>query len=128
MPKRIVRKRVRGWRMPDGARYVGRPGPYGNPFKLVGDMIYCDASHRRKILDPWVIFVDRTFDREQGERAVVFLYHHWLSGLYDWAGIVRPRPFTLDEMREDLHGKDLACWCPESRPCHADILLRVAND
>lgn len=24
-------------------------------------------------------------------------------------------------------GKDLACWCPVSSPCHADVLLRLAN-
>jgi hypothetical protein len=22
-----------------------------------------------------------------------------------------------------LRGKNLACWCPLDRPCHADILL-----
>ena len=31
-PKRIQRKRSKGWRMPDGAVYVGRPGVFGNPF------------------------------------------------------------------------------------------------
>lgn len=32
----------------------------------------------------------------------------------------------LDEVKE-LRGKDLACWCKEGEPCHADILLRLAN-
>ena len=27
----------------------------------------------------------------------------------------------------ELRGKDLACWCPLDRPCHADVLLRLAN-
>lgn len=31
-PKRIQRQRSKGWRMPDNARYVGRPGPFGNPY------------------------------------------------------------------------------------------------
>jgi len=31
-PIRIQRKRTRGWRMPEGAIYVGRPTRYGNPF------------------------------------------------------------------------------------------------
>jgi len=26
-----------------------------------------------------------------------------------------------------LRGKDLACWCPLSEPCHADVLLEIAN-
>lgn len=30
--KRIQRKRVKGWRMPEGAKYVGRPTRWGNPY------------------------------------------------------------------------------------------------
>lgn len=29
--------------------------------------------------------------------------------------------------RHELHGKNLACWCPLDQPCHADVLLAVAN-
>jgi hypothetical protein len=29
---------------------------------------------------------------------------------------------------EPLRGKNLACWCKIGEPCHADILLRLAND
>ena len=28
---------------------------------------------------------------------------------------------------EPLRGKHLACWCPLDRPCHADVLLELAN-
>lgn len=28
---------------------------------------------------------------------------------------------------EELRGKDLACWCPLDQPCHADVLLELAN-
>lgn len=28
---------------------------------------------------------------------------------------------------EELRGKNLACWCKEGEPCHADILLSWAN-
>ena len=27
----------------------------------------------------------------------------------------------------ELRGKDLVCWCPLDQPCHADILLGLAN-
>lgn len=27
-----------------------------------------------------------------------------------------------------LKGKNLACWCPLDKPCHADILLKIANE
>lgn len=26
-----------------------------------------------------------------------------------------------------LRGKNLACWCALDQPCHADVLLEVAN-
>lgn len=35
MPKRIQRQRKKGWRMPEGAVYVGRPSKWGNPFKII---------------------------------------------------------------------------------------------
>ena len=27
----------------------------------------------------------------------------------------------------ELRGRDLACWCPLDGPCHADVLLELAN-
>ena len=34
-------------------------------------------------------------------------------------------PLNLD--CSELRGKDLACWCPLDQPCHADVLLELAN-
>lgn len=38
---------------------------------------------------------------------------------------------ALDKMKEDaksqLRGKNLACFCPLDKPCHADVLLEIAN-
>jgi hypothetical protein len=34
-------------------------------------------------------------------------------------------PMCLDV--SDLRGKNLACWCSLGQPCHADVLLRLAN-
>jgi Domain of unknown function (DUF4326) len=36
-------------------------------------------------------------------------------------------PFSADDVRRELAGADLACWCPPGEPCHADVLLEVAN-
>ncbi len=36
-------------------------------------------------------------------------------------------PAWKKRVREDLRGKDLMCWCPLDQPCHADILLELAN-
>lgn len=30
-------------------------------------------------------------------------------------------------IHEELRGKNLGCWCPISEPCHADVLLEIAN-
>jgi hypothetical protein len=30
-------------------------------------------------------------------------------------------------VRDELAGKNLACWCPLDQPCHADVLLKIAN-
>jgi hypothetical protein len=34
----------------------------------------------------------------------------------------------LGKALQPLHGKNLACWCAHDLPCHADLLLRLAND
>lgn len=31
------------------------------------------------------------------------------------------------KVRAQLRGKNLACWCPLDGPCHADVLLDLAN-
>jgi len=33
----------------------------------------------------------------------------------------------VDQARARLAGCDLACWCAPGVPCHADVLLVVAN-
>jgi hypothetical protein len=36
-------------------------------------------------------------------------------------------PELVQRIKFELHGKNLACWCPFYKPCHADILLKIAN-
>jgi Domain of unknown function (DUF4326) len=35
---------------------------------------------------------------------------------------------TVEDARRELRGRDLACHCPLDEPCHADVLLAVANE
>jgi Domain of unknown function (DUF4326) len=35
---------------------------------------------------------------------------------------------TVEDVRRKLRGRDLACYCPLDEPCHADVLLVVANE
>ena len=34
----------------------------------------------------------------------------------------------VDDVKRELRGRDLACYCPLDEPCHADVLLAVANE
>ena len=103
-PQRIQRKRTKGWRMPEGCVYVGRPTVYGNPWTIA------DASHLFPGVDrrAWVV---NQYARELRERD----------------GTGELEFVTTEQIRDRLAGKDIACWCPLDAPCHADVLLRVAN-
>jgi uncharacterized protein DUF4326 len=52
-----------------------------------------------------------------GPDRVVAAYERWL--------LTQP---TLLAQLPDLRGKRLACYCPLDRPCHADVLARLANE
>lgn len=41
--------------------------------------------------------------------------------------LVAADPALRAAARRQLAGRDLACWCPPGQPCHADVLLAVAN-
>lgn len=129
MPIRIQRKRVRGWRMPEGAVYVGRPSRWGNPFRANS------TTFTPRYLDPgWV-----ELDVNPGMIVYPFSEPEWrdehpihVMAVPDAATAVHfyrcTRTGTFKAMaRKELAGKDLACWCPLDAPCHADVLLELAN-
>lgn len=99
MPKRIQRKRTKGWKMPDGAVYVGRPTIFGNPFIVSADRSAASATN---------------------------LFRQWLDGSKGTGGGGLRRMNVLLRL-DELRGKDLACFCPLDQPCHADVLLELAN-
>jgi hypothetical protein len=109
-PKRIQRKRTKGWRMPPNTVYVGRPTKWGNPFTL---------HYRMKAMG---------YDRDAAGKECAAIFRECLIGGdepmdSDYAE-------RIERMRRDiveLRGKDLACWCPLDKPCHADVLLELAN-
>lgn len=35
---------------------------------------------------------------------------------------------TVDDVKRELRERDLACYCPLDEPCHAEVLLAVANE
>jgi len=106
-PKRIQRQRTKGWRMPEGAVYVGRGSTWGNPWR-VGDPLMTETP---------------THDGDGTLRCQEFTITPALAvALYREA--FAP---DLPDMLRDLRGRHLACWCPLDQPCHADVLLELAN-
>lgn len=89
--------------MPPNTVYVGRPSRWGNPFVpgKDGPLEECLAKYRRMIVP----------------------YNHRTGTVRD----VLISQLNIEDIQEHLRGKDLACWCPLNRPCHADILLEIAN-
>lgn len=53
-----------------------------------------------------------------------------VSAYRNWLEECLAHPTTRNVTRlalQKLRGKDLACWCKPGEPCHADVLLEVAN-
>ena len=112
MPVRIQRKRTKGWRMPPNTVYVGRPTIWGNPFEpsIPEDAQSAVAAFRRLFTQPPSLL-----------RHGVLRIHKGNGGRGEG---------RVSEMKDRLHelrGKNLACWCPLDQPCHADVLLELAN-
>jgi hypothetical protein len=59
------------------------------------------------------------FDGRHDRADVVVRFAKWIRESLDGKAAARAA-------REELRGKNLACWCPLGEPCHADILLRIA--
>lgn len=151
MPERIRLSRERGWRKPEGAVVVARPTRWGNPFRYrsrEGGLVRVPAALDPR--QPWE-FEGRISDhgnrhdyfhpdgrhtvhhvRYASREQVVELFYRALLGIPDpairsaWACYRPVKPTPADVVRE-LAGRDLACWCPLTVPCHADVLLAVAN-
>lgn len=51
---------------------------------------------------------------------------HRAAFLFRESLVAERLPYTIDDVRRELRGKNLACWCKES-PCHASVLLEIAN-
>lgn len=138
MPIRVQRKRTKGWKMPPNTVSVTRPGPFGNPFDFrPSDCCWLALSYGCR------------GDKRGRQQASVKAFSEWVSpppkgkkmvrmergirvGTDEKSFQIGPRfvvgpPPTIDEIREKLRGKNLACFCPLDQPCHADVLLELAN-
>ena len=115
MTERIQLSRAKGWRMPENAVNCARgPGRiFGNPFTVADCR---EAGYRGT-------------DEEVAARCVE-AFRVWLGPMWrnNWQGpeSEAARNKILLGL-EGLRGKNLACWCKPGTPCHADVLLELAN-
>lgn len=96
---RIQRKRIKGWKMPPGAIYVGRPTMWGNPFESV--------ARFRQVVDWCKGDIDASCAPATDEQC--------------------KRVSDMLRRIGHLRGKQLACWCGLDCECHADVLCELAN-
>jgi len=122
-PKRIQRKRIKGWRMPKGAIYVGRPTVFGNPVVCTPhgcELKPCECCKPFrccvKVYREYVMSGIESRGSCTGSFAIA------LDGICGY-----PNRNELVKRLPELRGKDLVCWCPLDKPCHADVLLELAN-
>jgi hypothetical protein len=115
-PRRIRLQRTKGFRLadasdnPNGVVNVARPSKWGNPYRVVPPPITIAACDRLAETDQCTV-CDRNV-------AVQLFEDDLTDGNLS---------FTVEDVRCELAGKDLACWCPIPGPCHSDVLLCLAN-
>jgi hypothetical protein len=129
MPRRIQLSSKKGWRMPPNTVKVDRSTKWGNPFDF-RDSSFC-----------WVALSYGEKGDPAGRRAAsVKAFRDWIvsdagmrlegCGLYAGDEPIAVSPAIEAQQPPDpteLRGKNLACWCPLDQPCHADVLLELAN-
>ena len=106
-PKRVQLKREKGWRMPADAVKVDRTTKFGNPFSAYG------AENSVQYFRIWI--TGELTDGEIREKFPEIIAHHLIT-----------RRKAIQNSLSELSGRDLACWCSEGAPCHADVLLELA--
>lgn len=107
-PIRIQRKRTKGWKMPPNTVYVGSGSVWGNPYRVTKTANGCWKVERAG-------FDATLFEPNRKLEALKFAVN--MFGIY----------MQNYHRVTDLRGKNLACWCPLDQPCHADVLLELAN-
>jgi hypothetical protein len=115
MPERIQLSRAKGWRMPENTVKVDRATRWGNPY-----VVWFDDGEETWLVSKaschWPVS-----SKAEGTALAVKMFSDWLrDGL---AKELYPPGFML----RDIRGKNLACWCGLDQPCHADVLLELAN-
>ena len=134
-PQRIQLSRKKGWRLPPNTVVVSRPSKWGNPFTVDRwDFPIPDCPLWACVARDSHSVVQRFDRREDAVAKAVEMYREmmvlrgqhgqrWLDFLWKY----RIREESVTTSISYLRGKNLACWCKLGEPCHADVLLELAN-
>ena len=118
-PQRIQLSRTKGWCKPEGAVVVARPSKWGNPYTLT-EIGACFPSLTVEQCQGYAVSAFRDLVRA-GDVTVSVRQA-------DGKRVLRTDSYpSATTIRAELAGKDLACWCDLAQPCHADVLLEIAN-
>ena len=137
-PTRIQRNRRTLQKSPNDLSviYVGRPGKWGNPFTLIDGKIYIKNQPPHvpgaKMIKPKYVYIC-----DGDMQMLLRLYKCVVTNVMQ----VGEYSMKVDNMKlllpwvdhfsqlniTELANKNLSCWCHPGAPCHADILLDLAN-
>lgn len=123
MPQRIQLSRAKGWRKPEGAIVVSRPSKWGNryaPIMETGTGLWRLIGHHPG--GPSLLAGHQHPTRLAAIVDCIRLYRIGIARNADDSDIT-----TVELLLSELRGHDLCCWCPLDQPCHADVLLELAN-
>lgn len=140
-PVRVQLRRTKGWRMPDNTVSVARPTKWGNPERVVLAGMHWDgesedADGEPIETGPWLCLAPGSTWPPEPLKGFGGSFHSTRTEAaaravekYRWR-MATDLPASRHPAADDLHelrGKNLACWCPLDQPCHADVLLELAN-
>ncbi len=128
IPTRIQRSRKAGSSTPANTKYCGRPGKWGNPFRVVQTV---------KNPNRFVVFVivargglralcqgvkdqhgPGVFSTKQdAQQHAAFLFGKLMD--------VAPGQYPVHELSRYKH---LSCWCALDAPCHVDEIIKKINN
>ncbi|GAO78632.1 hypothetical protein SC1_01941 [Sphingopyxis sp. C-1] len=97
--------------MPPNTVKVARPTIFGNPWTVAGA-------------------IEVGYGPERAQAYCVELYREWLTTSVGLTHMLKDSDYLrrlVVEGLPGLRGKNLACFCSLDEPCHADVLLELAN-
>lgn len=138
-PRRLQRSRKKGARLPEGTLCVDRSTKWGNIFWNK------DGLHHVKLASGRVaLFSELPTQAQLVERHRLWIVERCAAIGHGERAFILPTPPSIEEIKAELGGRDLACWCrlcpehrehgkpfgescPDCAPCHGDTLGALAN-